>query len=67
MGFEMIDLHTFLEAYGKQVHSNMMYFVRDMFNYVPADSPKKALKTIADANTQWKIYADYVKPTGKIE
>ena len=50
-GFEMMDLHTFLGVYGKQIHSNMMYFVRDMFNYVPADSPEKAIKTIADVNT----------------
>ena len=45
----------------------MLYFVRDMFKFIPADSIENVLSNISDANTQWKIYADYVKPTCKIE
>ena len=64
--FEMQNLDVFLKNYQKSP-SNLQYFVRDLFTFEPRTAPDKALTNICDANTQWKIYADFVKPSAKVE
>ena len=59
-GFPMQDLQEFCGKYGEDYVSHK---VKSMFNFVPS----KALDEDDDDSIKWRMYADYVKPTAKIE
>ena len=59
-GFVMQDFQEFCGKFGASYMSSKL---RSMFNFVPSS----AFDGDDDDSTRWKVFADFVKPSAKVE